>query len=167
MHFTNVTSLRAEAQGEPGERTFRILASSGTSSAIMWLEKEQLFELELAIKLLLAALTEERGADQGHLDVMEATPMTHLEFKAGRLALGHDRTSGKFIIDAQDAESYDDAPAVRLWGDGSQVKAFGEEALRVCAAGRAICPLCGGPIDPTGHRCPRTNGHHRHDLAGL
>ncbi len=26
-------------------------------------------------------------------------------------------------------------------------------------AGRPLCPLCGGPLDPKGHDCPRTNGH--------
>jgi hypothetical protein len=26
-------------------------------------------------------------------------------------------------------------------------------------AGRPACPLCGNPMDPEGHSCPRTNGH--------
>jgi hypothetical protein len=25
--------------------------------------------------------------------------------------------------------------------------------------GRPPCPLCGYPLDPEGHACPRTNGH--------
>jgi hypothetical protein len=32
-------------------------------------------------------------------------------------------------------------------------------ADRLVAAGRPICPLCHGPMDPAGHRCPRSNGH--------
>ncbi|MBV9291748.1 MAG: DUF3090 family protein, partial [Frankiales bacterium] len=32
-------------------------------------------------------------------------------------------------------------------------------ALRVVAAGRPPCPLCGNPLDPQGHVCPRQNGH--------
>ncbi|MGH9011673.1 MAG: DUF3090 family protein [Acidimicrobiia bacterium] len=31
--------------------------------------------------------------------------------------------------------------------------------------GRPPCPLCGGPLDPSGHICPRLNGHARHDDA--
>jgi len=31
----------------------------------------------------------------------------------------------------------------------------------VVAAGRPPCPLCGNPLDPEGHVCPRQNGHHR------
>ena len=30
----------------------------------------------------------------------------------------------------------------------------------VVAAGRPPCPLCGAPMDPAGHVCPRSNGHH-------
>jgi hypothetical protein len=26
-------------------------------------------------------------------------------------------------------------------------------------AGRPRCSLCGHPMDPEGHSCPRTNGH--------
>ena len=41
--FTEINRLEPESIGEPGKRTFRLLADSGTSSAILWLEKEQLF----------------------------------------------------------------------------------------------------------------------------
>ena len=34
-----------------------------------------------------------------------------------------------------------------------------EEALRICSAGRPLCFLCGQPINPDGHACPRSNGH--------
>ena len=57
--FTNVTSLRAESLGEPGQRTFRILVDSGSSSAIIWLEKEQLFQLALSIHQILATAPDE------------------------------------------------------------------------------------------------------------
>jgi uncharacterized repeat protein (TIGR03847 family) len=37
---------------------------------------------------------------------------------------------------------------------------FVERATRVVAAGRLPCPLCGAPLDPNGHICPRRNGHY-------
>ena len=37
--------------------------------------------------------------------------------------------------------------------------AFVERSLRTVAAGRPPCPFCGRPLDPTGHICPRKNGH--------
>lgn len=42
-----------------------------------------------------------------------------------------------------------------------ETRAFIERAKRVIAAGRPPCPLCGQPLDPNGHRCPRHNGYHR------
>ena len=36
---------------------------------------------------------------------------------------------------------------------------FVARAVRVLAAGRPPCPLCGQPLDPQGHLCPRRNGH--------
>jgi len=36
---------------------------------------------------------------------------------------------------------------------------FVERAARVVAAGRPPCPLCGQPLDPQGHICPRKNGY--------
>ena len=38
-----------------------------------------------------------------------------------------------------------------------QLKRIGIQAAKICAAGRPRCPLCGGPIDPEGHICPKTN----------
>jgi uncharacterized repeat protein (TIGR03847 family) len=39
-------------------------------------------------------------------------------------------------------------------------RAVVERALRVVSAGRPPCPLCGAPLDPRGHICPRRNGHY-------
>ena len=158
--FTKVTSLRSEAQGEPGKRTFRILVDSESSSATLWLEKEQLFQLSLAVQQMLAAFPEPQDSSKGAPTDREAPGLTRLDFKVGKLALGHDAGNGMFIIDAHDVESRENDPAtVRVWGSRSQVSEFAEEGLQLCAAGRPICPLCGGSIDPTGHFCPRVNGH--------
>jgi uncharacterized repeat protein (TIGR03847 family) len=48
---------------------------------------------------------------------------------------------------------------VRLTPQG--VRAFIDRAKRVVNAGRPPCPLCGQPLDPAGHLCPRHNGYHR------
>ena len=39
-------------------------------------------------------------------------------------------------------------------------RSFVNRALEVVAAGRLPCPLCGQPLDPQGHICPRRNGHY-------
>lgn len=158
--FTNITSLKAEALGQPGKRTFRVLVESGSSSAVVWLEKEQLFHLALAIHRLVAMVPEDEEAKGTPPFEREVPGLTRLDFKAGKLVLDRDSDSGLFVIDAHDIVDDEDAPAkVRVWADRSQVTAFAQQALEVCAAGRPICPLCGRPIDPTGHACPRVNGH--------
>ena len=158
--FTNVRSLKAEALGEPGQRTFRILVDSESSSAVLWLEKEQLFQLAVAITQLSAIVPEKEPVSSDDLSAREVAPATFLEFKLGKLALGHDGRSGHFIIDAHDVEGEEEAPpTVRVYSGGQQMAAFAQEALQVCAAGRPLCPLCSAPMDRDGHRCPRTNGH--------
>jgi hypothetical protein len=42
----------------------------------------------------------------------------------------------------------------------AEARGFVNRALSVVAAGRLPCPLCGQPLDPQGHICPRRNGHY-------
>ncbi|MBM3948268.1 MAG: DUF3090 family protein [SAR202 cluster bacterium] len=161
--FTAVSRLDAEAIGQPGKRTFRILVDSGSSTAVIWLEKDQLFQLALAVHQLAATTEESEDSQPGEPPTEnEAPPRTRLEFKAGRIVLRHDGARSLFLVDAHEEEEAENetAPAlIRFWSPRALMEVFAEEALKVCAAGRPLCPLCGGPIDPEGHKCPRTNGH--------
>jgi hypothetical protein len=47
---------------------------------------------------------------------------------------------------------------VRLTADTA--RSFATRAARIVASGRPPCPLCGQPLDPQGHICPRRNGHY-------
>ena len=166
LEFTNLNRLTPDTVGEPGQRTFRILADSDSSSAVLWLEKEHLFELALGIQQLISNLPENAGKDGFVPAEREAPGLTRLEFRIGKLALGHDGNNGMFLIDAYDSEdANEEAATVRIWMDREQLENFSEEALHVCAAGRPICPLCDRPIDPSGHACPRVNGHAK--ISGL
>ena len=63
----------------------------------------------------------------------------------------------------EELEIADDDPdgpdLVRVRLTPTRARAFAERALRTIAAGRPPCPLCGQPLDPTGHLCPRRNGY--------
>ncbi len=160
--FTSITSIRPEALGEPGQRTFRLLVEDVAGSAMIWLEKEQLFQLAMAITRLQAILSSSGGADPQAPSAGDESSGPHLEFTVGKMVLGHEGNSDRFVIDAYDAgieESEDAGPTVRLWGVRGQLRNFAAEALKVCAAGRPICPLCAEPMDATGHKCARVNGH--------
>ena len=60
-------------------------------------------------------------------------------------------------IDTDDDEG-PDTLQVRLTAQAA--RSFVNRALEVVAAGRLPCPLCGQPLDPQGHICPRRNGHY-------
>ena len=47
--ITQVTKFIPETFGEPGMRTFRINVASASSTATIWLEKEQMAELSVAM----------------------------------------------------------------------------------------------------------------------
>ncbi len=69
--------------------------------------------------------------------------------------------------DADDAdpddedEPDDDLDRLRVRLTPEATRAFIDRARRVVAAGRPPCPLCGQPLNPAGHLCPRHNGYHR------
>ena len=120
-------------------------------------------------------------ADNGPLDL----PLVE-EFRVGPIALAWDDAAERVVIEAHaqpdpatatddDAES--DEPSDRssepVFGDedseegadvlvvrlpGGMARAFAARSLALVAAGRPPCPLCGAPLDPQGHICPRKNG---------
>ncbi len=151
--------LTPDATGEPGHRTFRLLVEAERGSACLWVEKEQLFQLAISIRGLL----EEHEADlpppaRPTPDLPDGEP--GLEFQVRKLALGQDATGRLWSLAAFDeADAEFDTPTVSLLASHEEFDAFSNEALEVCAAGRPLCPLCGGPMDPgEAHRCPRANG---------
>jgi uncharacterized repeat protein (TIGR03847 family) len=63
--------------------------------------------------------------------------------------------------DDDDDEPDDNLDRLRVRLTPEATRAFIDRAKRVVAAGRPPCPLCGQPLDPAGHLCPRHNGYHR------
>jgi uncharacterized repeat protein (TIGR03847 family) len=63
--------------------------------------------------------------------------------------------------DDEDEEPDDDLDRLRVRLTPAATREFIDRARRVVAAGRPPCPLCGQPLDPRGHLCPRHNGYHR------
>jgi uncharacterized repeat protein (TIGR03847 family) len=75
--------------------------------------------------------------------------------------LGDDDDDDVPIDDDEDDEPDDDLDRLRVRLTPEATRAFIDRARRVVAAGRPPCPLCGQPLDPAGHLCPRHNGYHR------
>ncbi len=62
-------------------------------------------------------------------------------------------------LDPHDDAAEDGPDIFRIRLAPAAARHFVARALRVLAAGRPPCPLCGQPLDPQGHLCPRRNGH--------
>ncbi|HET6317422.1 MAG TPA: DUF3090 family protein [Chloroflexota bacterium] len=172
--FGPATRLQAHAIGEPGQRTFRLLVESDDGrAAALWVEKEQLQALGLAVEQVLAEFQGTgagRPAKQPPVETFPPNPT--VDFKVGRLALGQDEseleTGPRYVLLVYDIEgtgAEEEEPsqpatfACRATRD--QLRALTRNIAEVVAAGRPRCPLCGEPMDAKdrSHGCVRANGH--------
>ena len=76
--------------------------------------RSSFFQLAMAINQLLFTVSEGEEGDEVPMDDSATPAATHLEFKLGKLVLGHDSRHRKFIIDAHDEESADEAARIGL-----------------------------------------------------
>lgn len=162
--YENLDILAAEAIGEPGQRRFRLIAGVNGDVISLWMEKEQLQALGLAIEQLLEQL-ETTGIDTEsisptRLPMLLPVDPTAPEYQVGKMAIGYDEESQVVAYFAHDIEQENDAEPV-FTGRSSLASAAGlaEEIAEVVAAGRPRCPRCGEVIGPEGHVCPHSNGH--------
>ena len=171
-----ISDIEALTFGEPGLRTFRLDARSGAASCSVWMEKEQLLQLGVYLRDMVGRLSQEERDKESDLreEGWSGGELT-VDFKAGQMLLSYDQTSNAFYLQAFEREpeateepqepqgATDDVPpeteSVGFWITTAQASVLGEESLKICAAGRPTCFLCGQPINPDGHACPRANGH--------
>ena len=168
-----VSSIETMTFGEPGHRTFRLDVHSGAAYLSLWMEKEQLFQLGVYLKDMVGRLSPEDREKESDLreEAWSGGKLT-IDFKAGQMLLSHDQDSRAFYLQAyerqEDGQAEEENPrndeprdieSVGLWITTAQAGILSEEALKICAAGRPTCFLCGQPINPEGHACPRANGH--------
>src|SRR4051794_21907905 len=157
----DVDEIDVESIGEPGQRTFRLLAERGAETASLWLEKEQLQALGLVIDQHIARLTRAGAPRESTLLTLAPRFPTRatIDFKVGRMGLGYDTERRKFVFTAYDIEDPDqETPRLSCAAGAAQVAALSIKILEVVAAGRPRCPLCGAPMEGT-HVCPAANGH--------
>lgn len=176
--------------GPPGERTFYLQARGGGRLVSVVLEKVQVTLLAEKLEELLSEAHQRfdlelpaPGADPPDNEPLE-TPVDE-EFRVGTLGLAFDVEDNSIIVEAiavdenaeldtetdaltDDEEDEaavptvsDDLDRLRVRLTPTAVRDFIDRARRVISAGRPPCPLCGQPLDASGHLCPRHNGYHR------
>jgi uncharacterized repeat protein (TIGR03847 family) len=162
-----VTHITVGAVGQPGQRTFFLQASQGYELVCLKLEKEQVFALARAVEEILQELEQREVrpvADDEEPPESELVLRQPVEpiFVVGQMGLVFDQSSDRIVLVVQELtaqEEADDAASARFWVSLGQMRALSRLAKEVVSGGRPICPLCQRPMDPTGHFCPRGNGH--------
>jgi uncharacterized repeat protein (TIGR03847 family) len=166
--------------GQPGERTFYLQASGEGRTVSVALEKVQVRLLADRLEELLGEVQRRLGvaAPEPAEDDNEALDMpVDEEFRVGAMGLAWDGEAELVVVEAQAAgdepadestilEDVEDGPDVlRVRITSAEARAFVKRARRLISAGRPPCPLCGLPLDASGHVCPRQNGYRRGSAA--
>ncbi len=170
MDLGQVDRITADAIGEPGMRTFYLQARAGGELVTVIVEKEQ---VELLARSVLELATDPTPLD----DAIDHGAQTLEEpvdprFRAGRLSIGYDDDEDRFLLEIDEfvPESDEDDPrslleeepeTISLWAGSEQMLALARHGQAVVERGRPRCQFCGNPMDPEGHVCPATNGHHK------
>jgi uncharacterized repeat protein (TIGR03847 family) len=166
--------------GPPGDRVFYLQAKGGGRLVSVVLEKVQVSLLAEKLDELLGEahrrfglVLPEQPSEEPDNEPLDS-PVDE-EFRVGTLGLAFDVDTSTVVIEAIAAgegeveaeepeeveEDNADLDRLRVRLTPAATREFIERAKRVIAAGRPPCPLCGGPLDPKGHLCPRHNGYHR------
>jgi len=157
--------IQIEAIGQPGERRFRLLAIVNAQTYAIWMEKQQVHALGLALEQMLERLPDVGPILPTRADLNEFDRETRKQFRVGRMELGYDEDEDRLVIVAHDINTDDESDAAfacRVTRE--QARDVSAEAAAVVAAGRPRCTMCGEPMGPEPHVCPQQNGHFKHDL---
>jgi uncharacterized repeat protein (TIGR03847 family) len=141
--------------GEIGDRTFFVQCRQGATVLTVKVEKSQV----AVLASYLARIVRELGRP-GHLP--EDLDMEALEpdWVVGTIGVSYDEDADRLVVVAEEMVPDDEEGVVaRISVTREQAAAFAIRATKLVEAGRPPCPLCGLPLDPKGHDCPRTNGH--------
>jgi uncharacterized repeat protein (TIGR03847 family) len=173
--------------GPPGQRTFYLQARQDDQMVTLKLEKQQVAAIAQFLGEILSDLPVPDPLPRDEL--MGLAEPVLAEWAVGGLQLAYDSAADRIVMlaeeigeEAGDEEGGDDtAEAEEIGGEQfrpgqpaddasergvgrlsltrTQAAAIARRGWDLVNAGRPACVLCGHPIDPEGHSCPRTNGH--------
>ncbi len=151
--FSNPDKVMVGVRGEVGNRLFLLQVREGRRLVIVKCEKLQLSALAEWLSQVMSTI-----GRPAHLPE-DFTLETEYEsdFVAGDIAVAINEENQTIEVTFESADEGDDTLELTLtkeWAGGLAIA-----VTRLVEAGRPLCPLCSGPLDPRGHDCPRTNGH--------
>jgi uncharacterized repeat protein (TIGR03847 family) len=163
FEFTEADLVTVGTVGAPGRRVFLLQAVAAAHTATLKVEKQQVAALSQA---LLERLQDLAVTAYEPLD-LELRPPLEVAWVVGGMGLGYLDTLDRIVLDAVEAtpldeegEPSEEAARARILLTREQAQALAIRAADLVEAGRPPCPWCHHPLDPMGHTCPKTNGHH-------
>lgn len=142
--------------GPVGERLFLLQCRQGPVVLTLKIEKQQV----ATVADYLARIV--RGEQRpGHLpEDLDLEEPFEPAWAVGTIGVSYDEADDRVILVIEELLPEEETGAIaRLSISREQAAAFAIRATSLVESGRPPCPLCGSPLDPSGHECPRTNGH--------
>jgi len=142
--------------GPVGQRLFLLHFAQGATHATVKAEKAQVAVLATH----LGRIVREVGRPEHLPEDLDFDVEVEPEWVVGTIGISYDDESDRIVVVMEEAgEEGVVGTVARLAITLEQAAAFAIRATGLVEAGRPPCPLCGLPLDPSGHDCPRTNGH--------
>ncbi len=161
-------------EGPVGQRLFMLQCRQGPVLLTVKVEKQQV----AVLASYLARIVKELGRPGELPENLELETVMEPDWTVGTIGVSYDEDLHRIVVVIEElvAEELDDEEDEELAGVRSpdeepsgrmarvaltpeQAAAFAIRATELVEAGRPACPFCGLPLDPSGHICPRTNGH--------
>ena len=179
IEFDPVDVAAAGALGEPGHRVFMIQGQKENARVAVVVEKQQVELLSAQSLEFLDSLSEDFPDEDiaTPVDFDRAGEVIEVEplFRARSMGLIFDPETQLVTLELRELpfesdiddetfsqyspvpEVHDDEKVVRLTMTRTQLRAMAVRGNESVNAGREPCPLCLGPMDLSGHICPRLN----------
>jgi uncharacterized repeat protein (TIGR03847 family) len=154
-HFTTGTV------GPLGQRVFYLQGRQEGQLLTLKMEKEQVGALGDYLSTLLSKLAPVSEAAPGDPALIE--PVVEA-WAVASIAVGYDERGDRVVVvvtERVEEEAEVEAASARFRVTRAQAAAFVQRARELIEAGRPLCKVCGRGMDPSGHICPRSNGHGR------
>lgn len=170
--FRAVTHFTSGAIGDPGQRVFYLQVGDESGHVSVRLEKQHVQALAHYFRSVLDDLPAPSGPDPDPVELRE--PAIE-EWTVGQIAVGLADADGEIVVvvdelvpddDHGDEDEDEELDLLSSEPDGARLRAhitpqqaarFVATAEELMSKGRPPCKLCGQPLDPAGHACPRLN----------
>ena len=156
MDLGELDRFTVGTEGPVGRRVFLVQCRAGGTLLTLKAEKQQVSVLADYLGRVLKDLDPPEDLPED----LELEDPTEPHWVIGTLGVTYDESVDRIVLVAEGlVAEEEDGDMARFLVSRAQAAAFAIRATSLVEAGRPPCPLCGLPLDPSGHRCPRTNGH--------